>query len=454
MRYASVDPCTGIEHHAFATAPDHEVEAAVVAAVGAAARARAQPPAARAPRLRALAGLLEREAARLARLAASEMGKPLAQGEAEVRKCAQGLRWVADEGPGLLAPEPRPADGHEAFARHEPLGPLLGLMPWNFPFWQVLRFAGPALLAGNTVLLKHAPSVPRCALALEALLHESGLGEGAYANLFLAEAQAAALVVDPRVRGVSLTGSTRAGRAVGALAGGALKPCVLELGGSDPFIVFADAPLGEVVAAAVEARCQNSGQSCIAAKRFLVQQPAYAAFRDAFAAALGALRMGSPLDPATQVGPLARVDLRDHLAAQVQASVALGARAVVGGRVPPGPGAWYPPTLLEQVPPGAPAATEELFGPVAVLACFEDEEQALALAHATPYGLGASVWTADLARARRMLARLEAGSVFANGIVRSDPRWAFGGVRDSGLGRELGPEGLRAFTSTKTAWLR
>lgn len=454
MRYASTDPCTGIEHEAFPAATGAQVEAALEAAVAAAARARVQEPAARAPRLHALAALLERDAAPLARLAAAEMGKPLAQGEAEVRKCALGLRWVAHEGPALLAPEPRAADGHEAWARHEPLGPLLGLMPWNFPYWQVLRFAGPALLAGNTVLLKHAPSVPRCARALEALLHEAGLGEGAYANLFLDEAQAAALVADPRVRGVSLTGSTRAGRSVGALAGRALKPCVLELGGSDPFIVFADAPLGEVVAAAVEARCQNSGQSCIAAKRFLVERPLHAAFRDAFAAALGALRVGPPLDPATQVGPLARVDLRDQLAAQVQASVALGARVVVGGRVPPGPGAWYPPTLLVDVPPGAPAATEELFGPVAVLASFEGEEQALALAHGTPYGLGASVWTADRERARRMVARLQAGSVFANGIVRSDPRWAFGGVRDSGLGRELGPEGLRAFTATKTAWLR
>lgn len=454
MRYASTDPCTGVEQEAFPCATDAQVASALEAAVAAAARARGVEPAARAPRLRALAALLEREAARLARLAAGEMGKPLAQGEAEVRKCAVGLRWVAEEGPALLAPEPRPADGHEAWARHEPLGPLLGLMPWNFPFWQVLRFAGPALLAGNTVLLKHAPSVPRCALALEALLHEAGLGEGAYANLFLSEAQAAALVADPRVRGVSLTGSTRAGRSVGALAGRALKPCVLELGGSDPFVVFADAPLEEVVAAALEARCQNSGQSCIAAKRFLVERPRYAAFRDAFAAALGALRVGSPLDPATQVGPLARVDLRDQLAAQVAGSLALGARAVVGGRVPSGPGAWYPPTLLVDVPPGAPAACEELFGPVAVLAPFDGEEQAVALANATPYGLGASVWTADRDRARRMLARLEAGSVFANGLVRSDPRWAFGGTKDSGLGRELGPEGLRAFTATKTAWLR
>ncbi|MFM8980126.1 MAG: aldehyde dehydrogenase family protein, partial [Planctomycetia bacterium] len=283
---------------------------------------------------------------------------------------------------------------------------------------------------------------------------EACQGGAAEAIVADSDAQVAALVADPRVRGVSLTGSTRAGRAVGALAGRALKPCVLELGGSDPFVVFADAPLEEVVAAAVEGRCQNSGQSCIAAKRFLVERPLYAAFRDAFAAALGALRVGSPLDPATQVGPLARVDLRDQLAAQVAASLAQGARALVGGRVPPGPGAWYPPTLLVDVPPGAPAATEELFGPVAVLAPFDGEEQAVAAANGTPYGLGASVWTADRERARRLVPRLEAGSVFVNGLVRSDPRWAFGGTKDSGLGRELGPEGLRAFTAPKTAWLR
>jgi succinate-semialdehyde dehydrogenase/glutarate-semialdehyde dehydrogenase len=403
--------------------------------------------------LLALAEAFEANVAGLARTAAEEMGKPLAQGEAEVRKCAAGCRWLAEAGPALLAPERRAGDGREAWVRFDPLGPLLALMPWNFPFWQVIRFAAPALLAGNTVLLKHAPSTPACALALERLVREAGFEPGAFSSLFLANEQAVAVIADPRVRGVTLTGSTRAGREVATAAGRALKPFVLELGGSDAFVVFADAPLEATVDAAIQARCQNAGQSCIAAKRFFVERPLFARFRDLLAQRLAALVIGPPTDPTTQVGPLARRDLRDSLAAQVAASVALGARVLVGGDVPPGPGAYYPPTLLVDVPPDAPAAREELFGPVAVLEPFEGEEQAVALANRTPYGLGASLWTADMDRAKRLLPRLEAGSVFVNGIVKSDPRLPFGGVKDSGLGRELGLEGLRAFTNVKTVWI-
>jgi succinate-semialdehyde dehydrogenase / glutarate-semialdehyde dehydrogenase len=453
MRYETIDPATGLLSGSYPTATADEVESALVAAAAASERARRRDATERAPLLRALADLFEDEAPRLARTAAEEMGKPLAQGEAEAKKCATGCRWVADAGPALLAPERRTSDGREAWVRYDPLGPLLALMPWNFPFWQVVRFAAPALLAGNTVLLKHASSVPECALALERLFREAGFEPGAFTSLFLDPEQAGRVIDDARIRGVSLTGSTRAGRVVAARAGAALKPCVLELGGSDPFVVFADAPLETTVAAAVQARCQNAGQSCIAAKRFFVERPLLARFRDAFAVGLAALRVGPPKEPATQVGPLAREDLRTTLAEQVAASVALGARVLVGGRVPPGPGAYYPPTLLVDVPPEAPAAREELFGPVAVLEGFEGEEQAVALANQTPYGLGASLWTADLARARRLVPRIEAGSVFVNGIVKSDPRLPFGGAKDSGLGRELGVEGLRAFTNAKTVWI-
>jgi len=464
MRYESIDPATGITLASYPTATAAEIEAAIADAWRAFETARLHGPETRAPLLRRLAELFERDAERLARTAAEEMGKPHAQGETEALKCALGCRWMAENGPALLAPQRREGDGREApvreipvreiSVRFDPLGPLLALMPWNFPFWQVLRFAAPALLAGNTVLLKHAPSTPACALALERLVREAGFEPGAFTSLFLSNAQAAEVLADPRVRGVTLTGSTRAGREVAAAAGRALKPVVLELGGSDPFVVFADAPLEATVSAAVEARCQNAGQSCIAAKRILVERSIVAPFTRAFVAAMQARRVGPPGDPATQVGPLARLDLRDTLARQVAASLALGARALTGGSVPPGPGAYYPPTVLVDVPPGAPAATEELFGPVAVLSSFEGEEQAVALANATPYGLGASVWTADLDRARRLAVRIEAGSVFVNGVVKSDPRLPFGGVKDSGFGRELGPEGLRAFTNVKTVWMQ
>jgi succinate-semialdehyde dehydrogenase/glutarate-semialdehyde dehydrogenase len=300
--------------------------------------------------------------------------------------------------------------------------------------------------------LKHAPSTPGCALALARLFREAGFAAGAFQSLFLGNDQAAALIADPRVRGVTLTGSTRAGREVGALAGRALKPCVLELGGSDPFVVFADADLAAAAAAAVQARCQNSGQSCIAAKRFFVERSAFERFRDAFCAGMRARRVGPPTAPGTELGPLARRDLRDTLAEQVRGSVRAGARVLVGGEVPAGPGWYYPPTVLVDVPKGCPADTEELFGPVAVLAAFDGEAEAVARANETAYGLGASVWTRDEARMGRLEAAIDAGSVFFNGLVKSSPGLPFGGVKDSGYGRELGPEGLRAFTNVKTTF--
>jgi succinate-semialdehyde dehydrogenase/glutarate-semialdehyde dehydrogenase len=302
------------------------------------------------------------------------------------------------------------------------------------------------------VLLKHAPSTPGCAKALERLFREAGFAPGAFRSLFLSNEQAAAVIADPRVRGVTLTGSTRAGREVAALAAQALKPCVLELGGSDPFVVFADADLAEAARTAVIARCTNAGQSCISAKRFLVERRVYEPFLAGLVEGMRARKMGPPTDPGVELGPLARKDLRDALAEQVRASVAAGARVLLGGEVPDGPGWFYPATVLVDVPAGSPADKDELFGPVAVVSAFDTEEEAIAKANGTAYGLGASVWTSDNRQAERIAAALESGSVFVNGQVRSDPRLPFGGVKDSGLGRELGLEGLRAFTNVKTVW--
>jgi succinate-semialdehyde dehydrogenase / glutarate-semialdehyde dehydrogenase len=452
MRYESVDPTTGHILASYSLATSAEVEGALADAWHTFTLERAREPAERVQRVERLAALLAVAAPALAQRAAEEMGKPLAEGETEARKCAAGCRWFAQHAPALLAPEKRTAEQGEAQVRFDPLGPVLALMPWNFPFWQVIRATIPALIAGNTVLLKHAPSTPGCARALERLFREAGFAPGAFRSLFLSNPQAAAVIADPRVRGVTLTGSTRAGKEVAALAARALKPCVLELGGSDPFVVFADADLAEAAKTAVLARCQNAGQSCIAAKRFLVERGAYERFVTSLCEGMRARKMGAPTDAGVDLGPLARQDLRDTLAEQVRATLAAGGRVLCGGEVPEGPGWFYPPTVLVDVPPGSPADREELFGPVAVVGAFDSEEQAIAQANGTAYGLGASVWTSDAARAERMATALEAGSVFVNGQVRSDPRLPFGGVKDSGQGRELGLEGLRAFTNVKTVW--
>jgi succinate-semialdehyde dehydrogenase/glutarate-semialdehyde dehydrogenase len=337
--------------------------------------------------------------------------------------------------------------------RPEPLGPILAIMPWNFPLWQVFRFAAPALAVGNVGLLKHAPSTPGCALAIEKLLAEAGAPEGVFQSLFLSNEQAARVIEHDAVRGVTLTGSTRAGREVASAAGRALKPLVLELGGSDPFLVFADADLREATRVGVTSRCLNSGQSCIAAKRFLVERSVLDRFLEGFVAAMEAKPVGDPTASGVEIGPLARADLRDRLARQVEAALDQGARALCGGRVPEGEGFFYPPTVLTGLAPDTPAAQEELFGPVAVVYPFETEQQALEIANGTPYGLGASLWTSDRRRMERLIPEITAGSVFVNGLVKSDPRLPFGGVKDSGFGRELAREGLLEFTNIKTVWI-
>lgn len=403
---------------------------------------------------RTLAGLLERDAERAATIIAKEMGKPLPDGVLEVKKCASGCRYFADHASEYLTTEKLRFDGEAVSLTFQPMGPLLAVMPWNYPFWQLFRFAAPAMMAGNVVILKHAPNVPQCAQAIEALFREAGFPDGALQSLFLGNDDTLRIIGDRRIRGVTLTGSPRAGREVGMAAGRHLKPLVLELGGSDPFIVLADAELEKAVDAAITAKNTNNGQVCISAKRFLVHRDRYSEFVDRFSEKMRERRLGDPLRPETQNGPMAREDLRAALEEQVRKSIACGARVVAEGRIPDGPGYFYAPTVLENVQPGSPAYDEELFGPVASVFPFTDDDEAVRLANDTVYGLGATVWTETPAHAERLVPRIDAGQVFVNGLVRSDPRLPFGGIKDSGFGRELGREGIRHFTHLKTVVVR
>ncbi|MFV8750904.1 aldehyde dehydrogenase family protein [Nannocystaceae bacterium ST9] len=408
----------------------------------------------RAAQLAAIGSRLRARLDECAGMMADEMGKPLAQGRAEIDKCAWLCEWLAEHGPAMLADEPASTEALRSYASPQPLGVVFAIMPWNFPFWQVFRAGAPALLAGNAILLKHAESTLGCALLLEQIVREAGVAEGVLANLIASHEVAAELIGDPRIAGVTLTGSVRAGRAVAAAAGGALKKVVLELGGSDPYVILADADLDHAAAICVKARLHNSGQTCVAAKRFIVVEAVADAFAQRVHAGLAAAKLGHPRDPATTVGPMARVDLRDELHAQVERSVAAGARLRLGGRLPEGPGAFHPVTLLDEVRPGMPAADEELFGPVAAILRVADEAEAIAIANASEFGLGAAVFTRDLARgeaiARELLA---AGCCFVNEQVRSDPRLPFGGIKHSGHGRELGRAGLHEWVNLKTVWV-
>jgi succinate-semialdehyde dehydrogenase/glutarate-semialdehyde dehydrogenase len=454
MDYRTLNPATEELIETYPPATASEIEHALDRSARAFREWRATSPDERSTMLLAAAAAIEKRAFEFAGLMALEMGKPLPQGEAEARKCALGCRWFAENGARLLEPERHDSDASESFVRFDPLGPILAIMPWNFPFWQFFRFAAPALMAGNTVVLKHAPGTPRCGLAIESLMRDAGFPEGVVRNLFLTDDQAATVIADARIRGVTLTGSTAAGRQVASTGGKHLKTLVLELGGSDPFIVAEDADLAEAVPIAVTARCQNSGQSCIAAKRFLVSRARFDEFASAFVDAMQGQRMGDPTAEGTDIGPLARADLRDRLAGQVRDSVSAGADVLCGGEVPRRKGFYYPATVLSKIPPRSPAEREELFGPVAALFPVADDDEAIRIANSTSYGLGASVWTRDMSRARRFASAIEAGSVFVNGQVKSDPRLPFGGVKDSGFGRELGRDGLLEFVNKKTVWIR
>lgn len=452
--FVSIDPTTGERIADYPALDARQIDRALDAARAAFAAWQRADVAERVAPLRRAAEILEARADAYALLMAREMGKPLREGRAEILKCASVCRYYAAEAAAMLTDQPRPSDAARSYVAHRPLGVVLGIMPWNFPFWQAIRFSAPTLAAGNTVLLKHAPSVSGCALALEALWREAGLPEGAFQTLLAEVERLPAVIADPRVAAVSLTGSSRAGRAVAAAAGAALKPCVLELGGSDPAIVLADADLELAVEQCAVGRMINGGQSCIATKRIIVSRPLRAAFEEALLARLARLRAGDPRDEATELGPMAREDLRDALARQVAASIAAGAACRLGGQSPTGAGWFYPVTLLADPHPASPACREELFGPVATLIEAADEEDAIRLANDTAYGLGAAIYSRDSAHAEAIARdRLEAGSAFVNAFVRSDPRLPFGGTKDSGWGRELGREGLLAFTQAKTVWV-
>jgi len=403
--------------------------------------------------LRRIAGVLRDDVPRWANLISLEMGKPIAESEAEILKCAWCCDFYADNAERFLEPEIAPSAATESYIVLDPLGVVLAIMPWNFPFWQFFRFAAPAIAAGNGMVLKHASNVPQCADAIEQVMKQAGAPDGLMANLFIHHSKVAALIDDPRVAALTLTGSTEVGSVVAGQAGRALKKQVLELGGSDPFIVLADADIEAAAAVAVKARFHNAGQSCVCAKRFIVEDAVADAFVDAMLAGIAALKVGDPTARDVQVGPMARDNLRRDLADQVQRSVAGGAVVRAGGAPLEGAGFFFAPTLLDHVTPGMAAFNEETFGPVAAVIRVKDADEAIELANATEFGLGAALWTRDIARAKVLARSIEAGAVFINGQVASDPRLPFGGIKRSGYGRELGIHGLREFTNIKTVWI-
>jgi len=453
MSIQTVNPATGEIIETFRETPPSETEQILARAHAAFLDWRTRPFGERAALMREAARALRRRRGEYALTMTREMGKPIVQAEAEIDKCAGTCDYYAEHAEAFLSPQTRPTEAARSYVRFDPLGVVLAVMPWNFPFWQVFRFAAPALMAGNAGLLKHASNVPRAALQIEAVFREAGFPEGLFRTLLVGSGAVARLIDDPRVVAVTLTGSERAGIAVAERAGRNLKKTVLELGGSDPFIVLADADLPAAARTAADARLINSGQSCIAAKRFIVVEAVADRFVERFKTELAGRRVGDPTSRETDVGPQARVDLRDELHRQVEESIKRGAQPLLGGQIPAGKGAFYPPTLLAAVDRGMPAFDEETFGPVAAVVRAKDEADAIRLANESLYGLGAALWTGDRARAERLAAEIEAGAVFVNSLVKSDARLPFGGVKRSGYGRELSEFGIREFVNIKSVWI-
>lgn len=454
MALISVNPATGEQIASYDEMAADEVERALSAASTAATAWRTTSVDHRGALLKRLAVALRMRKPAFARLMALEMGKPVAQGESEIDKCALTCEFVAEHGARWLADEEVASDARKSFVTYRPLGVVLGVMPWNFPFWQVFRYAVPAIMAGNTTVLKHASNVTACALAIEDVFETAEAPAGVFTTLRLGSARVGDLIDDRRIAAVTLTGSTPAGRAVAARAGQALKKTVLELGGSDPYVILDDADLPKAVDICVSARLINSGQSCIAAKRFITTKARVAEVERLFVEIMSAKRMGDPIAEPVDVGPQARTDLRDELHRQVEGSLAKGARVLLGGTKPDGPGAFYPPTVLTDVRKGMAAYDEELFGPVAAIITADDEADAIAKANDSPFGLGAAVFTSNSDRGTAIAAReLDAGACFVNTFVRSDPRLPFGGIKESGYGRELGMWGIREFTNVKTVYV-
>jgi succinate-semialdehyde dehydrogenase / glutarate-semialdehyde dehydrogenase len=447
---ASINPATGETVRTFNELTNAQIEDKLARADRCFPEYRRTSFADRARWLTAAAAILDSEQDRVARIMTLEMGKPIGAARAEAAKCAWACRYYAESGERLLADEPIAAEPGRSYIHYQPLGPVLAVMPWNFPFWQVFRFAAPALMAGNVGLLKHASNVPQCALEIEDILRRSGFPEGAFQTLLIGSRAVERIIDDPRVKAASLTGSEPAGAQVAGRAGRQIKKTVLELGGSDPFVVMPSADLDRAARTAVDARVLNNGQSCIAAKRFIVDARVADAFERRFVAAMEALKIGDPMDESAQLGPLATPDILEGLDAQVRRTLEMGGRLLTGGKRLERPGNYYAPTVLADAPESSPAYREEMFGPVAVLFRAEGAEQAIRLANDTEFGLGASAWTNDPAEQRRFIEELEAGMVFINGMVASDPRLPFGGIKHSGYGRELGAYGIREFVNIKT----
>ncbi len=447
---ASVNPATGETLKTYEGLTDSQLDDRLSRAGAAYRGYRRTSFADRARRLTATAEILEREKDALGRIITLEMGKPIGAARAEAAKCATACRYYVEHGERLLADEPVDAGTGRSFIRYQPIGPILAVMPWNFPFWQVFRFAAPALMAGNVGLLKHASNVPQCALAIEDVIRRAGFPEDVFQTLLIGSAQVGRVLDDPRVKAASLTGSEAAGAQVASQAGRRIKKTVLELGGSDPFIVMPSADLDRAARAAAEARTVNNGQSCIAAKRFIVDRRVAGEFERRFVEAMRTLRVGDPMDESTQIGPLATPQILEDLDGQVRRSVEMGARVLTGGHRLERPGNFYAPTVLADVPANSPAYSEELFGPVAALFRADGAEHALRLANDTEFGLGASAWTGDPAEQQFFADEIESGMVFINGMVASDARLPFGGVKRSGYGRELSAYGIREFVNVKT----
>ncbi len=453
MSIQSINPATEEVIETFEPSTQQQVDEALALARQAFLRWRETTFAERSTLLQRVASHLRAHKAELAHTATLEMGKPITEAEAEVEKCAWNCDFYADNAEKFLADEQIGSNATESYVSYQPLGVVLALMPWNFPYWQVFRFAAPALMAGNTAVLKHASNVSRVALDIERIFQESGLPQGAFKTVLVPGAETRRLIEDPRIAAVTLTGSDAAGVAVASTSGGVLKKNVLELGGSDAFIVLEDADLDAATQTAVRARFQNTGQSCIAAKRFIVVEAVAQAFERKFVEVAAKLRIGNPLDSQTQIGPMARPDLRDTLQQQVRDSIAMGALVLLGGKPRAGQGYYYEPTIITNVTPEMPIFREETFGPVAAVIRARNSEHAIELANDSDFGLGGNLWTRNLDLARRLARRIESGNVFINGMTASDPRLPFGGIKRSGYGRELSSFGIREFVNIQTVWI-
>lgn len=449
---SSINPATGETVRHFDAHTPEQTDAILGNAVTAQDQWRNVPVTERVELLRRTAKVLREGSEEYAQLITLEMGKPISEARSEIEKCALTMDYYAENAPLFLADEAIASNAEESGVVFDPLGVVLAIMPWNYPFWQFFRFAAPALAAGNGAILKHANNVPQAALAVQEIFEKAGIPKGLFATVLIESSKVAGIIADDRIAAVTLTGSTEVGAIVASQAGTALKKQVLELGGSDPFIVLADANVAEAAKTAVKARFTNAGQSCVNAKRFIVHESVADAFADAFISHVQDLVVGDPVDPATTIGPMARANLRDELHGQVMATLEAGATLRLGGKPVEGPGFFYEPTVLDNVVPGQTAFDEETFGPVAAIIRVSSTEEAIQLANQTEFGLGAALWTEDRTAARQLVRRIDAGAVFVNGMVASDPRLPFGGIKKSGYGRELGSYGIREFTNMKTVW--